>query len=258
MATLINFNNEHKLLLTKKRELFIDLASRDWIATANKAIQNNNAFFVALSGGSTPLAIFKSLVENKSKILDSSKIFLFWGDERNVPPTSVDSNYGQAMSLLKELNIPEEQVFRMPIEDPQGAEKYQEIIEKLVPQSSFDMIMLGIGEDGHTLSLFPNTQAIQETTRLVVFNDVPQLHTRRMTLTFRAVHKAKHVVVYVQGESKKKIIKNLFSLPRSVSSPYPIEMIGKEQTSLFWILSPDAYEASDFNAISSIYKLDIL
>lgn len=258
MATLINFNNVHKLLLTKKRELFIDLASQDWIATANKAIQNQGAFFVALSGGSTPLAIFKSLVENKSKILDSSKIFLFWGDERSVPPTSIDSNYGRAMSLLKELNIPEEQVFRMPIEDPQGAEKYQEIIEKFVPQSSFDMIMLGIGEDGHTLSLFPNTQAIQETTRLVVFNDVPQLHTRRMTLTFRVVHKAKHVVVYVQGENKKKIIKNLFSLPRSAYSPYPIEMIGEGQTPLFWILSPDAYEANDFNAISSAYKLDIL
>ncbi|AHK63216.1 6-phosphogluconolactonase [Chlamydia avium] len=258
MATLVNFNNIHKILLTKKRELFIDLASQDWIITANKSIQQNNAFYVALSGGSTPLAIFENIIENKEKLLYPSRIFLFWGDERNVPPTSKDSNYGQAMSLLGELNIPEDHVFRMPVEDPEGDSKYQEIIETVIPQASFDMIMLGVGEDGHTLSLFPNTQAVQENTRLVVFNDVPQLNTKRMTLTLPIVRKAKHIVVYVQGENKKKIIKTLFSQSRDRVSPYPIEMISQGESPLFWILSPDAYELSDFDSISSLHKLDIV
>lgn len=258
MATLINFNHTHRLLLTKNKEFFIDFACQDWIATANKAIRYHGAFFIALSGGSTPLAIFKRLVENKSKILDPFRIFLFWGDERDVPPTSKESNYGQAMSLLRDLNIPEGQVFRMQVEDPEGAQKYQEIIENLVPRASFDMIMLGVGADGHTLSLFPHTQAIQEDTRLVVFNDIPQLNTRRMTLTFRTVRNAKHIVVYIQGENKRDIVKSLFSQTQQRSFRYPIEMIDEEKASLFWILSPDAYELSDFDTISSSCKLDII
>ncbi|WP_348664088.1 6-phosphogluconolactonase [Chlamydia vaughanii] len=258
MATLVNFNETNKLLLIKKTELFIDLASKDWIATANKSIKQSGAFYIALSGGRTPLAIFQEVVKNKEKLSDPSKIFLFWGDERKVPHTSAESNYGQAMSILRDLSIPEEQIFRMEVENPEGASKYQEIIESIVPNSSFDMIMLGLGEDGHTLSLFPNTQALQEKERLVVFNEVPQLATERMTLTIPAVDKAKHVVVYVQGEKKKDIVKKLFFPKERVASPYPIELLGRSHTPLFWILASDAYDLNDFDTISSLYKLDII
>ncbi|WP_041468085.1 6-phosphogluconolactonase [Chlamydia felis] len=258
MATLVNFNDTNKLLLTKKPELFIDLASKDWIASANKSIRQQGAFYVALSGGRTPLEIFKDIVTNKEKLSDPTKIFLFWGDERNVPHTSSESNYGQAMSILRELDIPEEQIFRMETENPNGARKYQNLIESTVPEVSFDMVMLGLGEDGHTLSLFPNTQALNEHERLVVFNEVPQLETERMTLTLPVVHKAKHVVVYVQGENKKAIVKSIFFPEDKKAQSYPIELIGQARTPLFWILAADAYDLKDFDQISSLYKLDII
>ncbi|ADZ18237.1 MULTISPECIES: 6-phosphogluconolactonase [Chlamydia] len=258
MATLVNFNDTNKLLLTKKTELFIDLASKDWIASANKSIKQRGAFYVALSGGRTPLEIFKSIVINKEKLSDPTKIFLFWGDERNVPYTSSESNYGQAMSILQDLRIPEEQIFRMEIENPEGAEKYQDIIERTVPDTSFDMIMLGIGQDGHTLSLFPNTEALKEKERLVVFQRVPQLDTERMTFTLPLAYRAKHIVVYVQGENKKDIVRSIFFPSDKQREAYPIELIGQEKTPLFWILAPDTYDSKDFDSISSFHKLDIL
>ncbi|SYX09021.1 6-phosphogluconolactonase,glucosamine-6-phosphatedeaminase,6-phosphogluconolactonase,Glucosamine-6-phosphateisomerases/6-phosphogluconolactonase [Chlamydia poikilotherma] len=258
MATLVNFNDTNKLLLIKKPELFIDLASKDWIASANKSIKQRGAFYVALSGGRTPLEIFKEIVKNKEKISDPTKIFLFWGDERSVPHTSYESNYGEAMSILRDLYIPEEQIFRMETEDPDGARKYQDLIESIIPEASFDMIMLGLGEDGHTLSLFPNTQALKEHERLVVFNKVPQLETERMTLTLPVVDKAKHIVVYVQGENKKTIVSSIFFPKDKQSQPYPIELIGQAKTPLFWILSVDAYDSKDFDSISSLYKLDVI
>lgn len=256
MATLVNFNKKNKLLLIKQAELFIDLASKDWIATANKSIQQRGAFFVALSGGNTPLAIFREIVKNKDKLLDLSKIFLFWGDERTVPITSSESNYGQAMSILAELHLPEEHIFRMQVEEAHGDEMYQQTIETVVPDASFDMVMLGMGEDGHTLSLFPDTEGIHEQERLVMFNDVPQLQARRMTITLPLVHRAKHVVAYVQGENKREVIKNLFS---NVQSPsYPIASVGTAHAPLFWILAPDAYRQEDFSAVPSLQKLEII
>ncbi|WP_100934871.1 6-phosphogluconolactonase [Candidatus Chlamydia corallus] len=258
MATLINFNDTNKLLLTKQPSLFIDLASKDWIASANRAIKQRGAFYVALSGGTTPLEIYKNIVINKDKLTDPNKIFLFWGDERSIPITSSESNYGQAMSILRDLNIPEEQIFRMETETPNGAKKYEGLIENRVPESSFDMIMLGVGEDGHTLSLFSNTPALEEENRLVVFNSIPKLETERMTLTLPCIHKGKHVVVYVQGENKKPILKSILFSEGREEKLYPIERIGRNRSPLFWIISPESYDIADFDNISSIYKMDVL
>ncbi|WP_201456939.1 6-phosphogluconolactonase [Chlamydia sp. 17-3921] len=258
MATLVNLNENYKILLAKKEALFVDLACKDWIASANKSIKSRGAFYVALSGGSTPQAIYREIVQNKKKLLDTRKIFLFWGDERNVSTISAESNYGQAMSILRELNIPEEQIFRMKVESPDGARQYQSTIESVVPECRFDMIMFGIGEDGHTLSLFPNTSALEEKKRLVVFNEVHQLETTRMTLTFPCVQQGRHLVVYVSGANKKDIVKTLLFSKDKESENFPIERIGTPRTPLFWILSPDTFDLHDFDSIPSIYKLDVL
>ncbi|ANH78992.1 6-phosphogluconolactonase [Candidatus Chlamydia sanziniae] len=258
MATLVNFNDNNKLLLIKQSDFFVDLASKDWIATANRAVKERGAFYVALSGGNTPLQIYRNIVENKDKLIDPSKFFLFWGDERQAPVTSAANNYSQAMSILYELAVPSTQVFRMDTQDPNGAEEYQKLIESVVPESSFDMIMLGLGEDGHTLSLFPYTAALEEENRLVVFNDVPQLATNRMTLTLPCVHRSRHIVVYVQGVNKKQIVKAIFFSEGREEKIYPIERIGGTKTPLFWILSPDTYDLKDFDSISSIYKMEVL
>lgn len=174
-----------------------------------------------------------------------------------MPVTSSESNYGQAMSVLQDLRIPEEHIFRMEVENPEGAKIYQSSIESIVPECSFDMVMLGVGQDGHTLSLFPNTEALKEQERFVVFNYIPQLDSKRITLTFPCVRKSKHSVVYVSGENKKEIIRRIL-FPENRTELFPIESIGTEKAPLFWILSPDAFDMRDFESIPSMHKLDIL
>ncbi|EPP35295.1 6-phosphogluconolactonase [Chlamydia ibidis] len=258
MATLINFNSSNKLLLTKSSDLFFDVAVKDWIATANKAIRDHDGFYVALSGGSTPLEIFRRIVARQDTIIDAKKIFLFWGDERSVPVTSTDSNYGLAMAILKDLQIPEENIFRMKTEIPFGATDYQDTIKNVVPDASFDMIMLGVGEDGHTLSLFPNTPALKEEISWVVMNPVLQLGVERMTLTLPIVARSKHRVVYLKGENKREIVKALFLALDKTRELYPIELLGTQASPLFWILAPDTYNSEDFDKIPSIHKLDVI
>ncbi len=199
MATLISLNDANRMLIAESQEDFLQIACYDWISTANKAIQKRGAFYVALSGGKTPLQIFQEIVKKRAAISDCSKIFVFWGDERASEDTEAGSNYLKAMDILKWLRIPDTQIFRMDTANPKGDEIYENLIREHLPDTIFDMVMLGVGEDGHTLSLFPGTAALEEKDRLVVFNEVPQLQTRRMTLTFPIVRQARHLVAYIQG-----------------------------------------------------------
>lgn len=231
----------NEIFLSETLEQFIQFSSQDWIKTANQHINEHDAFFVALSGGSTPLKIFSQIVKEKQRLEDPTKIFLFWGDERLVPPTSSDSNYGQAMRILSELSIPEKNIFRIQTEYENCAEMYQEKILSTIPNASFDLVMLGMGSDGHTLSLFPQTSALSETHRLVIKNAVPQLNTERITLTLPAVKKAKRCVVYVQGSNKKPVLEKILSAP-SQTNLFPIELVSKAASQLFWIIAPDSYK----------------
>lgn len=246
MPSFIDFNTRNKIFLAKTPEEFINFSYKDWIQAANTCIQKKGSFYVALSGGNTPLKIFEQLVKHQSELIDQSKIFLFWGDERCVLPTDRDSNYGQAMQILNQLNVPKQHLFRIEAEDANCAEKYQQQILSTVPNLTFDMIMLGMGNDGHTLSLFPDTPALLENKQLVVLNPVPQLNTKRITLTSLVVNKANRLVVYIQGEHKKKILHEiLFENNRSIR--YPIEQVTDKSNQIFWILSPETFTLSDFD-----------
>lgn len=244
IPTLIH-RGTHDLLLTKTFDQFVQFSYRDWIATANQSIKKHNAFYVALSGGSTPLKIFEELVKHRDQLVDPSKIFLFWGDERCVPPSSPESNYGQAMQILNALAIPESNIFRMQAELENGADQYQQQILARVPHGSFDMIMLGMGADGHTLSLFPQTQALSETHLLVVKNHVPQSNSDRITFTLPLVKRAQRCVVYIQGKNKQHVLEEIFS-STSRDNCYPIEQVHQVLPYLLWVLAPDTYEANSF------------
>ncbi|WP_213357690.1 6-phosphogluconolactonase [Chlamydiifrater phoenicopteri] len=261
MSIMVNLNHGNRWLLTSSDQEFLSFAVRDWISCANKSIESKGSFFVALSGGSTPLAIFSELVKKKSLIADISKIFFFWGDERCVPPETAESNYGNAMAILRELGAPEDHFFRMKVENPEGDVDYEKLLTERVPESSFDFIMLGVGDDGHTASLFPKTKALDVKDRLVVFNDVPQHQSKRMTLTFPCLQRGKHNVFYVKGDAKKAVVKSI--LETSILSneeallreKFPAELVGTENNPAFWFLAPDTYDLADYERIPPERKL---
>ena len=211
-----------------------------FINTCRDAIQDHGQFFVALSGGSTPKAIYELLCQPPySSEIEWSKIHLFWSDERSVPPTSPDSNYHMAMKagFEKMLFVPEH-IHRMVAETDieKHALQYEKKILKTLQGQSFDLIMLGMGEDGHTASLFPETEALKAKGRLVVANHVPQKETWRMTLTFDCINDAANTVFYVMGKSKAEMMARVFTGKPTL----PCQKIGTSDNPALWIADEEA------------------
>lgn len=192
-------------------ELFVQLA--------DAAVSSQGRFTVALSGGSTPRALYELLAGDEFRsLVPWSNAHLFWGDERWVPPDHAESNYRMArQALLDRSPIPAGNVHRMPTEheDPAGAAaEYARTLKAFfrVPAGElprFDLILLGMGEDGHTASLFPGTAALGESQRWVMANYVEKLGTYRLTLTVPVINQAANVVFLVSGNSKAAVIRDV-------------------------------------------------
>ncbi|MFA6915809.1 MAG: 6-phosphogluconolactonase [Parachlamydiales bacterium] len=238
---MYSFDDRRNIIVIPTKDEAVQFAANDWIANAKSAISRHGAFYVALSGGSTPTAIFKNLAERHSTDIDWTKVFLFWSDERSVPPEHKDNNYRSAMEAgLIALPIPTQHIFRMHAEDGQEADKpYEELIRKTVPNAAFDLIMLGMGDDGHTASLFPHTEALKISDHLVVMNHVPQKSTWRMTFTYPLIHKAHYIVIYVLGSGKEEMVKKIFKGPFQPME-YPIQKVGTSSNKALWILDAAA------------------
>lgn len=221
-------------------------------AAATVAAGQRQFFRIALSGGSTPEPVYASLAADKD--IDWSRWQIFWSDERCVPPTSPDSNYQMVKrSLLDHLPRPPQMVVRMTGEgDPEAAAlAYEEAIGALVPGNPklgtnaipcFDMILLGMGNDGHTASLFPHTQALQETTHLVVPNMGPPPHTARLTFTYPLLNAARRIVILVSGASKAATLHEVLSGPYQPEQ-YPIQAIHTTSGTLTWLVDEAAFAA---------------
>ena len=214
-----------------------------FIQIANESIHEFGCFNVALSGGSTPKAIFEMLSndENKSKV-QWEKVFVFWSDERSVAPTDEDSNYKMAMDAgFSKLAIPNEHIFRMIAEKDieANAEAYEELIKSKIENQRFDLIMLGMGPDGHTASLFPHTEGLHIANRLVIPNFVTQKDTWRMTFTYELINAAKNIAIYVLGESKASMLHTIFHSEHQPDE-YPIQRIGTSHTPALWIADQGA------------------
>jgi len=224
------------------REETIRFAAEHWIKTAQKAIQERSRFSVALSGGSTPIAVYQLLsTPSYSHQVDWSKVYLFWSDERSVPPEHPDSNYHAAMTHgFSRLPIPKEQIFRMEAEREieQAAAEYEGILRKTLGLRLFDLVMLGLGEDGHTASLFPNTKALDSSDRLVVANHIPEKKTWRMTLTIDCINQSEQAVFYVFGTGKETILSTVLQSQRI--SPWPATRIGTIERKALWIVDESA------------------
>lgn len=190
-----------------------EAAAQEWLRSSREAIAARGRFTVALSGGSTPKRLYQLLASQSIRShVDWGRVEIFWGDERCVPPDDPDSNYRMAReAMLAHLPIPDEHIHRIEAERADrdaAARDYQTVLARTfqVPADgeppAFDLILLGMGPDGHTASLFPQTQALDETKRWVVANPVPQLHTERVTLTRPILKRARQVLFLVAGADK--------------------------------------------------------
>lgn len=186
----------------------------DW---AVEAVKSRGRFTAALSGGSTPKRLYELLAEPPFRErVEWEKVELFWGDERAVPPDHREANFRVAHeALLAKLELPARQIHRMRTEEEDRdtvARDYQNEIARVFGVSPagappcFDLVLLGLGADGHTASLFPHTQALKETSRWVVACFVPQIGAERISLTPRIINRASHVLFLVAGEEKAQAL----------------------------------------------------
>lgn len=208
-------------------------AARMFVDYAWQFIARRGQFMVALSGGKTPQQMFTILASNEFRgQVDWARVHIFWSDERVVPPTSAESNYGVARrELLVRVPIPEGNVHRMEAEKPsigRAAHEYEEVLREYLDLDDrgfprFHLIFLGVGPDGHTASLFPGGRVTQQTSRWVSTPMVTKLNMRRMTLTLPVLNAAERVVFLVVGPEKAQILHSV--LQERVDPPYPAQLV---------------------------------
>ncbi len=196
-----------------------DFAAEKFVEIAAAAIEKRGRLTVALAGGSTPKSLYRLLSSEKfSGKIDWTKVFFFFGDERNVLPDDAESNFRMANeSLFAPLNIAETNIFRWQTEledSPIVAEHYEKSILDFFKLTGnalprFDLILLGMGADGHTASLFPFTEALSETEKIAVVNFVEKLKSMRLTLTFPVINNASNILFLIAGEEKAETLKEV-------------------------------------------------
>lgn len=213
-----------------------------FITLAKEAILSRGHFYAALSGGSTPKAIYQELKSHHKNSIDWNKVTFFFSDERAVLPDHVDSNYHSAMKNgIADLGVPVDQIHRMVAENKinDHALDYENLIKKIVPHAIFDLIMLGMGEDGHTASLFPHTDGLKVVNRLVIANHISSKKCDRMTFTFPLINQARIAVFYVMGEGKKEMVKTILT-KNFHHLDFPATLVGSEKNPALWILDHGA------------------
>lgn len=192
--------------------------------------------FIALSGGSTPLPILEEL---SKRALAWDQLFFFMVDERIVPLNDSRSNFGAISKVFFDrITSKSFSMVQEAMSTHETINAYESTMRDLMELNAegfpvFDLILLGMGDDGHTASLFPRTLALKENSRWVVENKVPQLNTRRITLTYPTILSAKKIVVLIKGETKKKIYEEIVS---NTETLYPMQKVMLEREDIDWIL----------------------
>jgi 6-phosphogluconolactonase len=219
-------------------------AAQEFHQLAETAIAERGRFSVALSGGNTPRNVY-SLLASEHQDLHWERIHIFFGDERHVPPTDSDSNFRMANeSLLSKVPIPENNIHRIraELEPNAAAEDYETQLREFFKLTGgdwprFDLIQLGLGEDGHTASLFPGSDALNDTSHTVAANWVQKMQTFRITLTFPVLNRAAEVAFLVSGEAKARILGDVM---KPGPKKYPSQSVQPEDGHLLWLLDQDA------------------
>lgn len=226
-------------------------AANEFASRAVASAKAAGRFTVALAGGSTPKSFYSLLASNDRDRLPWDKMFFFWGDERHVPPDHPESNYRMAFEeLLSKVPVPAGNVFRIPAENPdanRAAEVYEQTLRNFFqPRAGtfprFDLILLGMGPDGHAASLFPESKALQERSRLVVANWVEKFKTDRLTLTLPVLNQASTVMFVVSGQDKAAALKEVLEGSRPPDF-YPSKLVRPTNGNLIWLVDQAAASA---------------
>jgi 6-phosphogluconolactonase len=228
-------------------EELVAAAASEIARCRTESIRARGVFSLALSGGTTPRALHARLAQDHPEADFWEKVQLFFGDERSVPPDRPESNYRMAEeTLFTKAEIPAENIHRMKAELPpqEAADEYERELRSWFGTGAgefprFDLILLGMGPDGHTASLFPGTEALKESSRLVVANWVPRLNTWRISLSFPVLNCAREVIFLVTGENKAPVIAQILGDAPS-SETFPAQSVSPQQGRLIWMLDKAA------------------
>ena len=224
-------------------------AAEFFTLAAQEAIGVRGYFTVAFSGGHTPEQLFKLLAEPQySDRIEWSKCIVFWADERLVPPSSSDSNFNLAdLNLLQHVPIPRHQIHRVKTEEgADAASRYEieirgvfEALGETGPWPQFDLVLLGMGTDGHTASLMPDSDEVSATNAWVIEPYVPHLETFRVSLSEGAINHAREVLFLVSGEEKASATARVLE-GHADRANLPAQRIRPESGNLFWYLDEAA------------------
>jgi 6-phosphogluconolactonase len=216
---------------------------------ARHSIDERGRFTLALTGGDSPVPLYRTLAEETDyRDFPWEKTLCFFGDERHVPPDHRTSNYLQAKKKLFHTGlVPAENIFRFHAEIPDAeevADDYEKTLRKHFPTKDqlegfprFDVILLGLGANGHTASLFPCTQALHEKKRWVVANQVPELDKFRLTLTFPALNAAREIYLESIDPRKNETVANVLKAEELNFYPYPVQSVAPVSGNYCWVLT---------------------
>ena len=222
------------------------VAAAKFVRRAKDAVQAKGTFTVALSGGSTPKSLYILLADDAAlrAVVPWDKVHFFWGDERHVPPDHPDSNYRmEHEAMLSKVPVPPTNVHRIKSEHPeasQAADEYDQLLREFFGLAAeqfpqFDLVLLGLGPDGHTASLFPGTAALHEQTRLVVANWVEKFNTDRITLTPPVLNNAACIIFLVGGEDKAETLQAVLQGEKQLER-FPAQLISPTHGTLLWLV----------------------
>lgn len=229
-----------------------DAAARHVVESAQAAIQARGAFSIALSGGSTPRELHRRLAGPLANEVDWSKLHVFFGDERCVPPDDPDSNYRMAReTLLSQVPISPDHVHRMKGELPpeEAASQYEQELRGFFGNEPprLDLILLGMGDNGHTASLFPGLRAVHEQQRWVMAENVPEVGMWRITLTPYVINLGREVLFLVAGAGKASMLRKVLEGPFAPDER-PAQIVRPSPGEVMWLV--DAAAADDLSTPS--------
>ena len=243
----VGYNRQEKMVKTFKgiNELS-QYAARSFIETANKSIKERGRFLATLSGGSTPMRLYELMGNQFQNKIDWSCVHFFWGDERCVPVDDAGNSYGQTKKVwFDKINIPDENIHRVlsELEPDSAAKEYARTLKAFAEPPfawpRFDLALLGMGDDGHTASLFPNSPIDVDSPTLAVTANYQGRPANRVTLTPKVLNSSRNIMFLVSGKSKAIALSRVLS-DNYMPEELPAQRIAPKDGNLIWLIDEEA------------------